>query len=338
MGGVDHEQADGHPNNFLDGDMDEVRWYTRGLSDQEVQCLAAGKTNCPRGVYYAKPYNTDGCNRESEEIESVEACERAIDELLTDGMLGNSLNGGERYGKVIVDKHVNAPYDTPTRCSYRETDAQMVWNPNPTGRGHTSLAPICYQIPEDSDEFEEIGCLPKCLENGEWSTALPTCEKDWCNPIFEEWHCCKNRAEEEYNGNDDEDRNQGVPFLGMDYYVKYHDLRDLKCPLGYGDCDRDSECHFKNTAGDTVCSQKRDLDNIDVCIEDIDPCSEMYATGIACRVLTAVGVDYKSTVEDGSVTSMLVGGSFLIFGALLGYHFCKRSKGGDYQPLLEEEI
>merc|ERR1712113_538158 len=201
-----------------------------------------------------------------------------------------------------------------------------------------SLAPICYQIPEDRKEFETIGCLPKCLENGEWSTALPTCEKDWCNPIFEEWHCCKNRADEVYGGEDENNVNQGVAFLEMDYYVEYHDLRDAKCPLGYGDCDRDSECHHKRYSGDTVCSQQRDLNKIDVCIEDIDPCDDTYASGVACMVLTAVGVDYKATVKDGSAASMFVGGSFMIMGVLLGYHFCKKRKGGDYQPLLEEEI
>jgi len=327
--GVDDEIKASN-NNFLQGSVAEVRWYTRGLSDTEVGCLAAGKTDCPRGVYYAKPYNTNGCNRMSEEIESLEDCEIAIKELLGDGILGNSLNGGERFGKVIVDIDPLAPYETPTRCSYREEDAQLVWNPNPTGRGHTSLAPICNRTPRGADRLT-VGCLPKCLENGQWSTALPTCEKDWCNPIFEEWHCCKNRAEYQWEG-DADNVNYGRAYLEMDYWVKYHDVEGY-CPLGYGDCDHDDECDSQ------ICAQKRDLDNIDVCIEDIDPCNENYATGIACVVLEAVGVDYKEAVKTGSATSMFVGGSIMILGAVLGYYYCKNRKANnEYQALLEEEL
>lgn len=59
--------------------------------------------SCPRGVYYAKPYNTQGCNRESEEIKTFEGCRTAVENLLKDGVLGNSLNGGERFGSQLVD-------------------------------------------------------------------------------------------------------------------------------------------------------------------------------------------------------------------------------------------
>merc|ERR1712226_66160 len=159
--GVDKEE-DGDVNNFLDGQMDEVRWYIRGLDDSEIACLAAGLTACPRGQYYPKPYDTQGCNRESEEIQSLEECESAINELLQDGRIGNSLNGGERFGKYIVDSNDHGSLDTPTKCSYREEDNQLVWNSNSNGRAHTSLAPICFTTPQ-GDERKTLGCLPKCL-------------------------------------------------------------------------------------------------------------------------------------------------------------------------------
>ena len=104
-------QRDQDFNNFLDGQIDETRWYVRGLSDNEIACLAAGLTQCPRGKYYPKPYNTQSCNRPSEEIQTPEECESAIGELLTDGRIGNSLNGGVRFGKVIVDKSVHGSLD-----------------------------------------------------------------------------------------------------------------------------------------------------------------------------------------------------------------------------------
>jgi len=189
-----------------------------------------------------------------------------------------------------------------------------------------------------------VGCLPKCLENGEWSQTLPTCEKDWCNPIWEEWHCCDNRAKYEYKG-DVQDNNYGKKFLEMDYYVEFHDLTSKRCPVGYGDCDSDDDCHVDPRGNTAVCSQQRDLNNIDVCIVDVDPCTcdelfgnEKYYTGIGCVVLEAVGVDYKKHVH-GKGTSIFIGGSFVLLGALVGYHFCSSRKiDGEYKALLEEEL
>jgi hypothetical protein len=322
-------------SNLLHGEMDEVRWYTRGLTDKEIGCIASGKSNCPQGVYYAKPYNSDSCNRKSEDIEDAAECEAAIKQLLLDNILGNSLNGGKRFGKVIVDKHINAPYDTPTRCSYREEDAQMVWNPNPTGRGHTSLAPICLRTPRNEPDRSEVGCLPKCLENGQWSQAFPTCEKDWCNPIFEEWHCCKNRREQKYLA-DKDSKNYDVPFLAMDYYKKYHGLRDTLCPIHYGDCDKDVDCH-DGPNGEGFCSATRDLNNIDICIEDIDPCDEKFATGTLCTVLSAVGVDYRTAAAHGQTAGMFLGGSIIVLGALFGYRYMKGGNKDEYSYLLQED-
>ena len=57
--------------------------------------------------------------------------------------------------------------------------------------------------------------------------------------------------------------------------------------------DNDDEC-----SGEGLCSQQRDLDNIDVCITDLDPCGGVKgATGTMCVVMTAVGVDYQANVE-----------------------------------------
>jgi hypothetical protein len=173
--------------------------------------------------------------------------------------------------------------------------------------------------------------------------ALPTCEKDWCNPIFEEWHCCENRAKYNYEG-DVKDQNYGLKFLEMDYYKEYHNLNSKRCPVGYGDCDRDDECHDSPRGKEAFCSQRRDLDNIDVCIEDVDPCGDIFgddkfSTGIGCVVLEAVGVDYQKHVQGASGTSMFIGSSFIILGALVGYHFCARRKiDGEYKALLEEEL
>jgi hypothetical protein len=303
-------------------------------------------------IFYAKPYNTDGCNRESEEIEDVETCEAAILELLNDGIIGNSLNGGLRFGRTIVDENANAPYQTPTKCSYRESDAQLVFNPNPSGRGHTSLAPICSRTPRTEPDISDVGCLPKCLENGEWSAPLPTCEPDWCNPIFEEWSCCDNRGNERWTVRNptveqEADNNYNVEYLLFDYYQNKHELNGAaKCPLSYGDCDHDTEC-----AGDnTNCGNKRDLDNIDVCIEDIDPCEgQEFATGIACRLYEAannmmpwsessVGHSYHQSVSSGAGSSLFIAGSIVILGAVLGYRFCSTQKGDEYTYLLEEEL
>jgi hypothetical protein len=85
------------------------------------------------------------------------------------------------------------------------------------------------------------------------------------------------------------------------------------------------------------------LDNIDVCIEDVDPCGAIfgdakYSTGIGCVVLEAVGVDYEKHVS-GSGFSIFIGGSFVVLGALVGYYVSSRRKvQGEYKALLEEEL
>jgi hypothetical protein len=163
---------------------------------------------------------------------SFHECRQAINELLQDNILGNSLNGGKRFGRTIRDDQKEASYDNvPSKCSYREEDAQIIFNPLANGRAHTSLAPICRTNPSGEDR-QTLGCLPKCLENGEWSQQLATCEKDWCHPIFEEWHCCDNRAKYRYEGDLVDDVNYKVKFLEMDYYVAYHDLDEAQCPVG----------------------------------------------------------------------------------------------------------
>lgn len=339
--GADKEGSD-KVNNFVDGIIDEVRWYSRGLTNKEIGCLADGQTNCPRGIYYAKPYNTQGCNRDSEEIKTAEACKAAVENLLKDGILGNSLNGGERFGSDLEDVQLaSGAQDTPTYCSYREEDNQVIFSPNPNGRAHTSLAPICSRTPQSEPDMSEVGCLPKCLENGEWSVALPTCEKDWCHPIHEEWSCCHNRAEENISVDDDNDPNNGKSYLGMDYYLKHHDQLEAKCPIGYGDCDHDDECIAKPGKYEGVCGQRRDLDNIDVCIIDLDPCynhKDEFVSGTMCSVVTAVGVNYDEAVASGTASRIFIGGSVLIFGVLAGYHMCKTAKGDEYKHLLEEEL
>jgi len=35
---------------------------------------------------------------------------------------------------------------------------------------------------------------------------------------------------------------------------------------------------------------------------------------------------------------MFIGGSIMILGVMLGYHYCKKNKGGEYRALLEEEL
>jgi len=318
--GADREPS-GIMNGFFDGMLGEVRYYTRGITDEEVACLADGKSDCSPSQYYAKPYNTQGCNRPSEEITSADECREAITQLLQDSILGNSLNGGKRFGKTIRDDQKEATYDdVPAKCSYREEDAQIIFNPAATGRAHTSLAPICRTNPT-GDDLDTIGCLPKCLNNGEWSVALPTCEKDWCNPIFEEWSCCANRIEEKK----------------QEYYLEYHDQSDPLCPIGYGDCDDDTDClRDGNVYG--LCSQQRDLDNIDVCITDLDPCGGvMGATGTMCVVMTAVGMNYHASAETGH-HNLFLGGAILMFGSVAGYYLMRPSKGEEHRALLEEEL
>jgi len=319
--GADREPS-GNMGEFFDGKLDEVRYYSRGITDEEIQCLAAGKTTCGFGKYYAKPYNTQGCNRESEEITSAEECRKAINELLQDSILGNSLNGGERFGREIKDEQSAVSYeDTPSACSYREEDAQIIFNPNPNGRAHSSLAPICRTNPTGADLYE-TGCLPKCLANGKWSVELPTCEKDWCNPIFEEWSCCRKRKDK----------------MEQPYWVKHHgqDADNVACPIGYGDCDHDDEC-LVNDDVYGLCSQQRDLDNIDLCIVDLDPCGDVDgATGTLCVVMTAVGMDYKAHSKSGTLNSLFFGGAVVILGGLAGYYVMSRKKGEEHRALLDE--
>merc|ERR1719499_1523061 len=318
--GADRESS-GQINGFFDGMLDEVRYYTRGISDEEIACIAAGKLTCSASKYYAKPYNTQGCNRESEEITSPEECQAAITQLLQDSVLGNSLNGGNRFGRTINDEQKEASYDdVPAKCSYREEDAQIIFNPDANGRAHTSLAPICRSNPS-GDDLQTLGCLPKCLNNGQWSVALPTCEKDWCNPIFEEWSCCEKRVAEK----------------SRPYYLNHHKQTTPACPIGYGDCDNDTDCLRE---GDVygVCSQQRDLDNIDVCITDLDPCGGVKgATGTMCVVMTAVGMDYHSSAKAGH-SNLFLGAAVLALGSFAGYSMMKSKKGDEHRALLEEEL
>merc|ERR1711879_192038 len=117
---------------------------------KKLLAYAAGKLSCGKAKYYAKPYNTQGCNRESEEIMSADECREAINELLQDSILGNSLNGGKRFGRTIKDEQKESSYDNvPSKCSYREVDAQIIFNPNANGRAHTSLAPICNKTQQE---------------------------------------------------------------------------------------------------------------------------------------------------------------------------------------------
>jgi hypothetical protein len=322
--GADRESdRAGTVNQYFHGSIDEVRYYTRGLTDQEIVCIAQKKAVCPRGHFYAKPYNTQGCNRESEEIATYQDCVDAVTELLQDSVLGNSLNGGTRFNKRIEDKQSKAATDTPTKCSYREEDSQLMWNPNPTGRAHTSLAPICRRTPT-GDDLKTVGCLPKCLENGMWSVELPTCEKDWCNPIFEEWRCCEHREEE----------------MERDYWLNHHNQRNPKCPIGYGDCNNDDECTKENGVRG-LCSQRRDLDNVDLCIIDVDPC-DCYdligATGAMCRVWTAVGGDFETATNTHIASRMFMGGMLLALGTFTGLYLCRGQKGEEHRYLLEEEL
>jgi len=318
--GVDKENS-GTTNGYFDGLLDEVRYYTRGLADEEIACLSAGKLSCGKAKYYAKPYNTQGCNRESEEIMSADECREAINELLQDSILGNSLNGGKRFGRTIKDEQKESSYDNvPSKCSYREVDAQIIFNPNANGRAHTSLAPICKQNPTGKD-LQKLGCLPKCLSNGKWSVEAPTCEKDWCHPIFQEWSCCANRLEEK----------------SQSYWLDYHDQKEPLCPVNYGDCDDDSDCSKEHHRG--LCSQQRDLDNIDVCIVDLDPCGgKLGASGPLCVVMTAVGMDYEAHAESGLAHNLFLGGSILTLGGVVGYYLFRPRKGDEHRALLEEEL
>jgi len=319
--GADREGA-GTTNGHFHGVLDEVRYYTRGLKDEEIQCLSQGKLTCSKSKFYAKPYNTQGCNRASEEIQSAEECRSAINELLRDSVLGNSLNGGKRFGTNIEDEQKEATYDNvPSRCSYREEDAQIIYNPNANGRAHTSLAPICRTNPTGK-ELKELGCLPKCLSNGKWSVEAPTCEKDWCHPIFQEWSCCENRKKEK----------------SQKYWLEHHKQEKPLCPVNYGDCDHDDDCSKENGLRG-LCSQRRDLDNIDVCIVDLDPCGETKgATGPLCVVMTAVGMDYHAHAQSGLAHNLFLGGSILTLGGLVGYYLFKEKKGEEHRALLEEEL
>merc|ERR1711978_104822 len=308
---------------YFKGAMNGIRYYSRGLTDIEIACLSKGKTNCSPAKYYAKPYNTQGCNRVEEEIETLEDCRKAINELLQDSILGNSLNGGERFGKTIEDEQIEKDYtNVPSACSYREVDAQIVFNPHPNGRAHTSLAPICRRNPKTKTK---LGCLPKCLSNGKWSVAAPTCEKDWCHPIFQEWNCCAQRTTE----------------MKQNYYVEHHKQTDGKCPVNYGDCNLDSECNQENY-NTAVCSQNRDLNKIDVCIVDLDPCTELGAVGPLCIVKDLgkkVGIDYNTIRDAGLVRTLFFGGSILTLGSIMGYYVCKNRKANEeYRALLEEEL
>jgi hypothetical protein len=196
-----------------------------------------------------------------------------------------------------------------------------MWNPNPSGRGHTSLAPICRRTPKGAD-LHTVGCLPKCLENGKWSVALPTCEKDWCHPIFEEWSCCQHRTKE----------------MEMPYWLKHHNQRNGKCPIGYGDCNNDDEC-TKEGPKPGLCSQQRDLDNIDLCITDLDPCGgAVGATGTMCYVWTAVGGDFQNDSNTHIASRLFFGGALLALGTLAGFYLTRGSKGEEHRYLLEEEI
>ena len=61
--------------------------------------------------------------------------------------------------------------------------------------------------------------------------------------------------------------------------------------------DDDDDCSKENGLRG-LCGQQRDLDNIDVCITDLDPCGGVKgATGTLCVVMTAVGVDYHANVN-----------------------------------------
>merc|ERR1711978_393798 len=263
---------------YFKGAMNGIRYYSRGLTDIEIACLSKGKTNCSPAKYYAKPYNTQGCNRAEEEIETLEDCRKAINELLQDSILGNSLNGGERFGKTIEDEQIEKDYtNVPSACSYREVDAQIVFNPHPNGRAHTSLAPICRRTTE----------------------------------------------------------------MKQNYYVEHHKQTDGKCPVNYGDCNLDSECNQENY-NTAVCSQNRDLNKIDVCIVDLDPCTELGAVGPLCIVKDLgkkVGIDYNTIRDAGLVRTLFFGGSILTLGSIMGYYVCKNRKANEeYRALLEEEL
>merc|ERR1712113_330107 len=214
-----------------------------------------------------------------------------------------------------------AAIDTPTKCSYREEDSQVMFNPNPTGRAHTSLAPICRRTPKGA-ELKKVGCLPKCLENGKWSVELPTCERDWCNPIFKEWGCCEHRTGE----------------MNLDYWKDHHNQKTNKCPIGYGDCNNDLECYRENGVHG-VCSQRRDLDNVDLCIIDMDPCiNEFGVANALCCAMEAVGVSYHETSSHAVAKRLFFGGSILALGTLVGYYLTRSKKGEEHRYLLEAEL
>jgi hypothetical protein len=193
---------------------------------------------------------------------------------------------------------------------YRESDGQILFNENSLGLAHTSLAPIC----------KVSKCVPQCLENGKWTMALPTCEKDWCNPVHKEWSCCQERQAE----------------MGQDYWLKHHGQTTGRCPIGYGDCNHDIDCVAENGV-DVVCAQKRDVDNIDLCIVDADPCiTEEGVANAMCCVFEAVGVSYHDKSSSGVAKRTFLAGSFLALGTILGYYLTRKTKTEEHMWLLEE--
>jgi len=119
----------------------------------------------------------------------------------------------------------------------------------------------------------------------------------------------------------------------------HHNQKTNKCPIGYGDCDDDTDCVREDPKVRGLCSQRRDLDNIDVCITDIDPCGGVKgATGTLCVVMTAVGVDFHAHQESGLANNLFLGGSILVLGSLAGYYMMRSKKGDEHRALLEEEL
>jgi len=121
------------------------------------------------------------------------------------------------------------------------------------------------------------------------------------------------------------------------YWKNHHNLRLGRCPIGYGDCNNDGECTQETGAG--LCSQQRDLDNIDLCIIDLDPCGDVKgATGTMCYVWTAVGGDFHNTTNSHIASRLFFGGALLALGTLAGFYLTRSSKGEEHRYLLEEEI
>jgi len=253
--------------------------------------------------YYAKPYNTGGCNHPDEEISDSGECLEAVKSLL-----GVTLRGS------IEDKDLQDAPESPAKCSYRESDGQIMFNANSNGEAHTSLAPICKQMGDNT-------CEPKCIDNGQWTVKMPECKIDWCHPVHKEWSCCQNRK-------DIMEKSQ--------YWLDYHKQLTGTCPIGYGDCNHDYDCYQENGV-DGVCANKRDLDNIDICIIDQDPCITVNGVQNAmCCVMEAVGVSYHDKSSSGVAKRMFFSGSILAFGTLLGYFITRNRKGEEHRWLLDE--